>query len=360
MSTNTKIQVTISNRTVLRVIFIVLATVMSIRFVLNIAHPLTLIFVSFFLALALNPVVTFISTKLHIKKRGLAVGIAYLSVVAILVTLIAIIVPPLFGQTRQFIDTVPDTLTNLDTQDSVLGRFVNNYQLGDDIDEISNEISKKVSDIPGPVISSAGRVGSAIVSTIAVLFMTFMMLIEGPTWKRETLKLVSPKQRKYYEDLLSRMYGVVTNYVNGQLIIAIISAGFALFALLVASTLLGVSINAVGLAGIIALTALIPMIGTVIGATIVVAVSLLTSLPLAIIMAIFFLVYQQLENVTIQPYIQSKKSELTPLLVFIAAILGIGFGGLLGGFIAIPLAACLRIVVIDYYQRKIKPEAKIT
>ena len=100
------------------------------------------------------------------------------------------------------------------------------------------------------------------------------------------------------------------------------------------------------------------MIGTLIGATIVVSVSLLSSLPLAIIMLAFFIVYQQIENVTIQPYIQSKKSELTPLLVFIAAILGIGFGGLLGAFIAIPVAACLRIVIIDYYQRKIanKPD----
>lgn len=357
---NTKIQVTISNRTILRVIFIVLATILSIRFILNISRPLTLIFVSFFLALALNPVVTFISQKLRIKKRAPAVGIAYLSVVAILVAFFAVIVPPLFSQTRNFIDTVPDTLANLKQQDTALGRFVVNYQLEDEIDDLSEEIGKKVQNLPGPVISSAGKIGNAIVATIAVLFMTFMMLIEGPSWKKETLKLVSSKKRKYYEDMLARMYGVVTSYVNGQLLIAIIAAGFALIGLLIASTILGVSINAVGLAGIIALTALIPMIGTVIGATIVVAVTLLSSLPLAIIMAIFFVVYQQIENVTIQPYIQSKKSELTPLLVFIAAILGIGFGGLLGGFIAIPLAACLRIVVIDYYQRKIKPDAKAT
>lgn len=353
---NTKIQVTISNRTVLRVIFIVLATLFSIQFILKISHPLTLIFVSFFLALALNPVVSFISAKLKIKKRAPAVGIAYLSVVAILAAFIAVIVPPLFSQTRDFIDTVPETLSSLKQQDTALGRFVNTYQLGDEIDKLSDEIGNKVDNLPQPVISSAGRIGSAIVSVIAVLFMTFMMLIEGPNWKRETLKLIDPKKRKHIEELLARMYTVVTSYVNGQLIIAAIAALFALVALLVASTLLGVSINAVGLAGIIALTALIPMIGTVIGATIVVAVTLLSSLPLAIIMAAFFLVYQQVENVTIQPYIQSRKSELTPLLVFIAAILGVGIGGILGGFIAIPIAACIRIFVIDYYQRKIKPE----
>jgi predicted PurR-regulated permease PerM len=358
MSNTTKIQVTISNRTVIRVIFIVLATILGVRFLINIAQPLTLIFISFFLAIALNPAVTFITHKLKFKKRAPAVAISYLTVVAILVGLFLIIVPPLFSQTRDFVDTLPDTIASVKDQNSTLGRFINNYELAETVDNISNELARKVKNLPEPVIASAGKIGSGIVSTIAVLFMTFMMLIEGPGWKKDLLRLTTPTKRKYYESMLSRMYEVVTGYVNGQLIISVIAAGFALVALLVASTLFGVSINAVGLAGVIALTGLVPMIGTVIGATIVVTVTMLSSLPLAIVMAIFFIVYQQTENVTIQPYIQSKKSELTPLLVFIAAILGIGLGGLLGGFIAIPLAACLKIVVIDYYQRKVKPESE--
>jgi predicted PurR-regulated permease PerM len=71
-------------------------------------------------------------------------------------------------------------------------------------------------------------------------------------------------------------------------------------------------------------------------------------------MGIFFLVYQQIENISIQPYIQSKKNELSPLLVFIAALCGIGLGGLLGGFIAIPLAACMRIFLHDYLEQRSK------
>lgn len=95
------------------------------------------------------------------------------------------------------------------------------------------------------------------------------------------------------------------------------------------------------------------MIGNTLGAVIVVLVCALTSFPLAIAMAVFFLVYQQLENVTIQPYIQSRKNELTPLLVFIAALCGIGLGGLIGGFVAIPLAACIRLLAKDAYQHRL-------
>jgi len=69
-------------------------------------------------------------------------------------------------------------------------------------------------------------------------------------------------------------------------------------------------------------------------------------------MAAYFIVYQQIENATIQPYIQSKGNELTPMLVFIAAILGVGVGGILGAFVAIPVAGCLKILADDYVESR--------
>jgi predicted PurR-regulated permease PerM len=79
--------------------------------------------------------------------------------------------------------------------------------------------------------------------------------------------------------------------------------------------------------------------------------SLFASVPLAITMLIYFIIYQQIENTTIQPFVQSRANELTPLIVFIAAILGIGFGGLLGGIVAIPIAGCAKVLFDDYIER---------
>lgn len=153
------------------------------------------------------------------------------------------------------------------------------------------------------------------------------------------------------------MYLVITGFVNGQLVVASIAAFFALIAMLIASNILNVSVNAVGLAGVVCLTGLIPMFGNAAGSLIVVAVCALTSLPLAIVMALFFLVYQQIENMTIQPVIQSRKSELTPLIVFIAALIGLSFGGLLGAIVAIPAAGCLKVLLNDYYRSQIAKHA---
>lgn len=354
MSTkNNTVTVTVSNRTVVRVILIIAATFLAFRFIANISHPLTLIFFAFFLALALNPAVSWISHKLKIKSRAAATGIAYLSVLAVLTAFMVAVVPPLFHQTRDFITTLPNTVESIRDKDTGLGRLVNKYGLEDSVDNIASDMRTRLKHLPAPVLSTASRIGSGLVSTIAVLVMTFMMLVEGPGWINTFLRLQDPKKREHRKKLAEQMYGIVTSYVNGQLIIAAIAASFALIAMVILSTIFNVSINAIGLAGIIALTGLIPMIGNTLGAVMVVLVCALTSFPLAIAMAVFFLVYQQLENVTIQPYIQSRKNELTPLLVFIAALCGIGLGGLIGGFVAIPLAACIRLLAKDAYQHRL-------
>jgi predicted PurR-regulated permease PerM len=109
-----------------------------------------------------------------------------------------------------------------------------------------------------------------------------------------------------------------------------------------------VSVNAIALAGIVFLFALIPTIGTILGASIVALFSLFASPTLAIVMIVYFILYQQIENATIQPLIQSRGNELTPMLVFIAAVMGIGLGGVLGGFLAIPIAGCAKVLFDDW------------
>jgi len=195
-------------------------------------------------------------------------------------------------------------------------------------------------------------VGTAVISTITVLVLTFMMLIEGPGWFEKIIAIQPKDKRESRRALARRMYRVVTNYVNGQVIVAFIAGTFALIGLMVASNVFNVSINAVALAAIIMLFGLLPLIGATIGAVIVVLACLLVSAPLAITMGIYFIIYQQIENLTIQPYVQSKTNSLTPLTVFVAALIGANLGGIMGAFVAIPVAGCIRILVSDYYSKR--------
>ena len=346
----TEIELTVSNRTILRVILFMLGTALFLQLIDTMRHPLTLIFVSFFLALALNPIVTKLSNKLKSKSRVRATAIAYLAVTSVLIAFLVLIVPPLISQTTEFIREVPQTLSDIEDQDSALGRFVRRYDLGEQVQNFANDWSRNLGSVRGPVITTANRIFSNVISIVTVFVLTFMMLVEGPRWIRSFWKHVPKHRREHDQKIAAKMYKVVTSYVNGQVLVAAIGAAFALVALVVASNIVDVSVNAVALAGIVFLFALIPTIGTLLSALIVTLFSLFASPTLAIIMIVYFVIYQQIENATIQPMIQSKGNDLTPMLVFIAAVLGIGLGGVLGGFVAIPLAGCAKILFDDWIE----------
>ena len=323
-----------------------------ISFFKNIAQPLTLIFISFFLALALNPAVSWIAYRLKSKSRVRATAVAYIIVISLVAGFFALTVPPFVKEVKDFINDAPSVVENFKTQDSTIADLARRYNINQQIEEITSDLSSRLSDIRGPVISTSKRVGATFVSIIAVLVMTFMMLIEGPMWFEKLWRTMPQKRRAHNKDLARRMYGMVTGFVNGQLILAVIASLFALVALLIASTILDVSINVIALAGIVALLGLIPLIGNPLAAIIVVIACLFNSFALALVMLIYFIVYSQIENVTLQPYVQSKANDLTPLIVFVSALIGIGFGGILGALVAVPIAGCIKILIEDYYANR--------
>lgn len=347
-----RITVNITTRTLVKVVLVIVVTVLLFNFFSSIKHPLTLIFISFFLALALNPAVSGITKRLKSRSRVRGTAVAYMLVITFLVAFFSLTIPPLVSQTREFIAQVPQTVADFETQDSAIAQLVRNYDLNEKIEDAANDFSNRLGDFKEPIIDTGKRIGGTFISTLAVLVMTFMMLIEGPMWFNRILSLFPANKHERRKKLANDMYNTVTGFVNGQLILVTIGGFFTLITLLIASTLLDVSINAVALAGIVVVLGLIPMIGVPIAAAIVILMSLFSSATLALVMLIFFIVYQQLENVTLQPYIQSKQSQLTPLTVFVAALIGIGFGGILGAIVAIPVAGCAKILIEDYIARK--------
>ena len=353
MQDNKTIQVSFSNKTILRVVIVVVASVLTLLFINRIAHPLTLIFISAFLAIALNPAVSHIAKRLKSKSRVRATGMAYLIVVALLVGFIWLVVPPMVKQSVGFIQDLPANAEELKHKDTALVRFINRYNLESELTSTANNIKENFDDVGKSAVVTAGRVGSVVVSILTVFVLTFMMLVEGPYWINRAWKMQDPKKVAKRKRAAARMYKVITGYVNGQLLIALIAGFFAFVVLVIASKVLDVTINAAVYASIVTVMGLIPMIGNTIAAVIVVVLCAFTSIPLALIMLVFFILYQQIENVTLQPYIQSKSNELTPLLVFIAAIVGVGFGGFLGALVAIPLVGCLKVFVTEFYGDKL-------
>src|SRR5262249_12098468 len=147
-----------------------------------------------------------------------------------------------------------------------------------------------------------------------------------------------PRWRKVGHDV----YRTVGGYVTGNLAISLI-AGISITVVLL---ILGVP-YAVALGLLVAILDLIPLAGATIAGIIVVGISFLHSVPAGIIVAVFFIVYQQLENHFLQPVIYGRTVQLSPLVVLVAVLVGAELAGILGALAAIPVAGSFQVVVRD-------------
>jgi predicted PurR-regulated permease PerM len=264
----------------------------------------------------------------------------------------ALIVPPLVRQTRDFINSVPQTVENFQSQDTSLARAARKYHLDTKLTQAAHDFTSNHGNFGTTILDTGKRAAGAVVSLVAVIVLTFMMLVEGPKWFELAAGITRDKNRARFRRLSGRMYRAVSNFVNGQVILALVAGVFSFITLEVASNVMNVSISSLALAGIVAMLGIIPLFGNPSAAAIVCSVCLLSSWKLALVMLAYFVVYFFVENHTFQPYLQSRLNELTPLTVFVAALLGIGFGGFLGAIVAIPLASAVKILLEDYFERR--------
>ncbi len=356
---NQKITVTVDNLTVIRLLFLVFSAFVAFLFLKRIMEPLVLIIVSAFLAIGLNPAVSWIARKLRLKSRVTATGIAYLLVVGFLVTFSVIVFPPIVNQTIDFVKQAPETIQELRQNNKKIDEVIKKYNIEEEVSKYTKNFGSNISNYSGDALSTAGKVSATIAKVFIVFVLTFMMLVEGPEWIKKYFGTLSQRNKKRHQRLAQKMYRVIVGYFNGQVIIAAAGGFFAAVGLFVIGHIMHVPVNAIALGGIVALFALMPMIGTTIGASIVVLSIAVNSVPMALIMAGFFFIYQHIENITIQPYIQSKNSSISPLIVFMAALIGVAVSGLLGALLAIPVAGCLKVYIDDYFaQHNEKPLSK--
>jgi predicted PurR-regulated permease PerM len=236
--------------------------------------------------------------------------------------------------------------------ESFLRHYNLDSQVNTAIENAKNQFSQTAQNIGNLLVGGVGVILSGLVTVILVLVLTFFMLVEGPAWMERVWGLYDdPDRLKHHKALISRMYRIVTGYVNGQILVAGIAATAALCVLLVLSAVFHLSLSlALPLAVIVFLCGMIPMIGSTLSAIIVPLVLLFSSFTAAIIFLVYFIIYQQIENNFIAPTIQARSVELSALAILCAILIGVSLFGLLGGVIAIPVAGCLRVLLIHYLE----------
>ncbi len=360
-----KVRIEIDTKTFVRFWLVVISFVAVIFVIYSARTALIILGSALFLALALNEPVSRLSRYLPGKSRTLSTAIAFLAVVLFLGAVIFLVVPPIIEQTVKFIDTAPEMVRSLSAQWHGFGELVERYHIQPQVDQavasIQANAAEWASGIGRNFLSGLGSIFSSVASMLFVLVLAFLMLIEGPVWTRRVWHLYKDqKQMKRHRDIVNRMRLVVTGYVSGQLTVSGIGAlasGATVFILSLFFNEVPANL-ALPTIAICFVLSLIPMFGATIAGVIVSLLLLFNSMPAGIIFAVYFMVYQQLENNIISPHIQSKRIELSPLAILSAVTIGLYVFGIAGGIISIPIAGCIKVLLEAYLESKAKPEPK--
>ena len=303
---------------------------------------LVLLLVAAFLSIGLNPAV--VAMERRGIRRGLAVGVVLFGVLVFFTGFALAVVPPIVVQVEEFLRQAPGYISDLQGNRRV-AELDERYRVLDRARELVDQPERIGTALFGGVLGVGKVVFSAFFSTLTVLILTLYFLSSLPAMKARAYRLLPRSRRARVGLLTDEILARVGGYVAGALGIATL-AGVSTFVLLVA---LDVAYP-VALAMLVAVTALVPLIGATIGATVVVAVAFFTSVQAGIVCAVFYLVYQQVENYVVYPRVMARSVDVSPAATVVAVLIGGSLLGVLGALLAIPLAAAVQLVLNEVVE----------
>ena len=299
-----------------------------------------LIIISLFLAAGLNPAVLFFQNRG--LKRGASVGAVMGLVLLFVAAFISIAAPPLIDQGNQLVNNAPQLVKDLNNN-AFVNDLNNRYGV---IDSLQTRVDSVIKDGQFAITAFGGVIGvgkavvSGLVSTFTILVLTLYFLAALPQVVQISLRFVPATRRDRVSKLTNAIIARVGSFVGGQGLIAILAALF----ILIMGLIIGMPYTA-PLAMVVLVCGFIPLVGHFIGMSIITLVSLTKSPTTALVALGSYIIYVQIENYVITPKIMRKSLAIPGLVTIIAALLGTSLLGLIGGLLAVPIAAAVLLII---------------
>lgn len=334
-------RIEIETSTIVRILALVVATIAGLWLITRLQQELIWIGVAFFLAVALDPAVSGIARLLHCG-RLLATSIVSIIFVLILGFLGASLVPPLVSQSEALARELPHYLQHAENSHSGFGQLVQHYHLVDRLKQQQAQILDQITSSTGTALGVVRNVFNGLTALAAIIVLTFFMLLEGPRWVAWSGRQVPSAEQRHYHHLTAKMYRIVSGYMTGNLIIA------AMIAIVTAVIIQIVGVPyAIPLGLLTGLATLIPLIGGLVGMVAVCGVAAFTSLTATVVLLVYFSIYLVVDAHVLRPVVYSRTVDMSSLLVMIAIVLGVALDGIVGALVAIPLMACIGVLIND-------------
>ena len=316
------------------IVFTVLFLI-SIAFFWQIRDILVMIFISFVLMHAINPLVNQLQ-KIKIP-RVLSIVIVYILVFGVIGFCVAGIIPLLVEQTTGLINSLPQIVQNI----KIFGQ--NSFFIENNIDLTSQ--FGFLSSIPSNITKVAISIVSNIFSCFIILVITFYLLLEKKNFSKYGDNFFGEKGKTRFLKIMDNLESSLGSWVSAEFILMIMIGVLSYFGYLA----LGLK-YAVPLAIIAGLLEIVPNIGPIIATVLAALVGLTISPMIALFTIIFEILVQQLENNFIVPKIMSKTVGLNPIVTIILIASGGKLAGIGGALLAIPLFLTVRAIIKGFTE----------
>lgn len=326
-----------STATVFRVVFAAAGALLLLYCLYRVRSVLLLVFVAAFLAVGLDPAVSWLESKG--VKRGLAVASIFVALLLVLVGFIAAVVPPLVEQVTTFATKLPEYIEDLAENNERIATYLEDNDIADKLRESIGSAPTQIGGSLGTVVGVAGSVLGKIFNALTVIVLTIYFSLSLSRAREGTLKLVPKSRRTRVKELADPILEKIGSYIAGNVAVSVI-AGVVSFLFFVIA---GVPFP-VALALWVAIADLIPLVGATLGMIPAVIVGFFGGWPLGVAVLVFFLIYQQIENYVIVPRVMTKAIDISPAAVLLAALIGGSLLGFVGALIALPFAAALKLL----------------
>ena len=302
------------------------------------------VLIALFIAVSLDPAVRMLTRRG--MRRGLAVLVIFLLAAGQTTVFLYSVIPSMVHQFQVLVHDFPGYVANLQGRSARFRELTDRFHLTGKVQDLLASLPGRLG---GGLLGFTRRLFGALFSTLTVLVLTAYFMADLPRLRHGVLRLFPAAHRARFGRISDVMVDKVGSYMIGNLLISL-AAGLAAF---VVFTALSVPF-AVPLAFVVALCDLIPMIGATLGAVAGVGAALLTTelWPTTVIVALFFVGYQQLENYLIAPRILRHTVSLSAAAVLLAGLIGGTVLGLIGALMAIPVTAGLKVVLAERLQAR--------
>jgi predicted PurR-regulated permease PerM len=310
-------------------------------------NALTLVYLSFMLALGISPAIGWLERQPWFGKkrktpRWAAVIVFYLGALSILVAIYLIVVPPFIAQAGDLWTKAPEYVAK--AQDWLV-----KHQL----QKKAFTMSELLQRAPSPNEAVSGMIGVVhqvagfILAAFTVVLLSIYFLLDGETLFRMYVRALPKESRGHLWKISSDVAQKVGAWMAGQAFLCVLigaTAGLGFW-------LIGLPYFYV-MALICAIGELIPIVGPIMAAIPAVLVAATVSLNTAMITAAYLFVQQQIENNLIIPKLMKSQTGVSPLIVMVAIIVGGEFLGVIGALLAVPTAAVIQILIRDYLDSR--------